>query len=197
MKRFMPNAKTKKLTETVIKEYREVFGAKSLQQKLVSQAAALCALKESITLKFLGDVRQPKTIYTKFHRPAFRFFPETLKGKTIADLLPNMLEVKLGEAFAGSQVCLELHGILDSINVEKLRDKITGFFEREKGHIVLNLVNVQKIEDNSLYKLVEQLEQFHSRIKLQYSAKMEEISMMIEEVLLDFDESLQCVPAVG
>jgi len=197
MKRYMPNARTKKLTETVIGDYYEVFGAKSLQQKLVSKAAALCALKESITLKFLGDVRQPKTIYTKFHRPAFRFFPEILKGKTITDLLPNMLEVKLGNVFAGSQVCLELHGILDSINVEKLRDKITDFFEREKGQIILNLVNVQKIEDNSLYKLVQQLEQFHSRIKLQYSAKMEEISQMIEEVLLDFDKSLQCVPATA
>jgi len=193
MKPYLPNAKTRQFAKRATKQYEEVFGAKTLQQKLASQAAELYALKESIKLKFLGDVRQPKTIYTKYNRPTFQLFPEILKGKLLPEFSPNLLEIKLRNALSSSHICLELHGILDSINVEKLSHKISSFFEREKGQLTLNIVNVQKIEDNSLYQLLEQLEQFHSRIKLLYSTKMEDISRMIEEIKLDFDTNIQCL----
>jgi len=182
MKRYLPNVKTRQFAAELIARYKEAFGPKTLQEKLVSQAASVYAFKEYFKLKFLGDVRQPKTIHTTYHRPAFQLFPKILSGKSIADLAPNLLEIKLRDAFSSSNISLELHGILDSINVDKLRVKISRFFEKEKGQITLNIVNVKKIEDNSLYKLLEQLEEFHSRIKLVYSTKMGEISLMIEEI---------------
>jgi radical SAM superfamily enzyme YgiQ (UPF0313 family) len=193
-KPYLPNNKLKQFTEMLNRGYEELFKPK-ISQKLISRAASLCALKEYIKFKFMGDVRQPKTIYTKYRRPAFKFFPERLKGRMIADLCPNLLEIKLGSALTGQQICIELHGILDSVNVEKLRNQITNFFKKEKEAIVLNLVNMQKIEGDSLYNLVVQLEQFHSRIKLLYSTKKEGISHMIEKVRLDFGTDIQCVPA--
>lgn len=194
MKVFMPNAKTKKIAERVIKEYQEVFGPKTAKEKLLSKVGLFCAAKETLKIKYFGDVRQPKTIYTKYPNPTFKLFPETIKGKLLPELSPNLLEIKLKEAFSGSHVQLELHGILDSINVETLRARINNFFDKEKGNITLNITNVEKIEDDSLYKLMKQLEGFHSRIKLLYSEKAESISKMIEEIKLDFDSSLQLQP---
>ncbi len=191
MKPYLPNVKIKRFAETLDKGYREVFGLKTLPQKLIVMGTSLCASLEYVKLKLFGDLRQPKTIHTKYHHPVFHFFPEVLKGKLVTEFSANLLEIKQGSSIAGQYICLELHGILDSINVESLRDKIINYFEREKGIITLNLANVQNIEDNSLYSLLEQLEQFHSRIKLLYSAKMENISQIIEQVMLDFDKNIQ------
>ncbi len=190
---YLPNLKIKQRAKSLIKTYTEVFGPKTLQQKVVSQVASVCALTQAAKLKLGVKAPQPKTLHTKYHRPSFQFFPEELRGKILADLSPNLLEIKLEKALASHHVCLELHGILDSINVEKLQDRITSFFKREKGSITLDLANVEKIEDNSLYNLLLQLEQFHSRIKVVYSAKMEEISRIISEINIAFEESIQCV----
>jgi radical SAM superfamily enzyme YgiQ (UPF0313 family) len=196
MKPYLPNAKTRQFATKLIAQYKEVFGAKSLQEKFSSQIASAYAFKEFIRLKFLGDMRQPKTIYTTYHRPSFQLFPEMLRGKSIANLTPNLLEIKLRDALSINHISLELHGILDSINVDRLHAQIVHFFQKEKGYITLNIVNVHKIEDNSLYKLIEQLEEFHSRIKLVYSTRMEEISHMIGEIKLDFDKDIQCFEAL-
>ncbi len=192
MKLYLPNTKTKQYAKSLIRQYSEVFGAKTLQQKLTSQAALLCSIKESVRLNIFGDIKQPKTVYTKYNRPSFKLFTETLTGRII-DVSPNLLEMKLGNVLASNHTYIELHGILDSINVEALRDKIAGFFDSEKWDITLNLANMQKIEDNSLYDLVVQLEQFHSCIKLVYSAKMKDISNIIDEINLNFSKNIQCV----
>lgn len=195
IKPYLPNAKIKCLVESLAEEYREVFGLKTLPQKLIVLGASLCALLESLKLKHFGDVRQPKTIYTKYRQPVINFFPEILKGKALTECSPNLLEIKLGSTITGQYICLELHGILDSINMERLRENIINFFEREKGTITLNLANVRNIEDNSLYNLVAKLNQFHSQIKLIYSTKAEDIRLIIEKIKFDFDNHIQCLPA--
>ncbi len=69
MKLFMPNTKTRGLAQNVINKYREEFGPKTARQAALSKIATACALKEAAKLKLIGDVRQPKTIYTQYNRP--------------------------------------------------------------------------------------------------------------------------------
>ena len=193
MKLFMPNAATKCYARRVIDTYRRQLGPKSASQKLLTQAGYLCAIKESLKLRLFGDVRQPRTIYTKYPNPEFEFFPATLKGKLLPELPPNLLQIKQKGSLKANHICLELHGVLDSINVNGLLPRLTDFFEREKGHLTLNIVNVQKIEDNSLYNLLQQLEKFHSRLKVLYCTKRENISQAIEQIQLNLDTPLQCL----
>jgi len=98
MKLFMPNAQTKRFAKQVIKEYKEVFGPKEPNQKLLAQGGLLCACKEYLKLKILGDVRQPKTVYTKYQHPVSGFSPETLKDKRPPEAPSNLPEIKRGES---------------------------------------------------------------------------------------------------
>ncbi|MEW6088316.1 MAG: cobalamin-dependent protein [bacterium] len=192
LKTFMPNTLTRKITERVISLYEKTLGPKTIKQKLLTLGAYLYAVKEYFKLKTAGDVKQPKTHYTRYHKPEFNFFPAVLKGKLLPDLTLNTLEIKLKNAVSGNNIHLELHGILDSINVKNLQHKLSGLFIREKkADIVLNIVNIQRIDDNSLYKLLEQLKDFESRIKLRYSARLENISQTIEEIKRNFGSKLE------
>ncbi|MBI5789716.1 MAG: radical SAM protein [Candidatus Schekmanbacteria bacterium] len=196
MKPYMPTAQSARLLEALIRDYRETFGPKTLQQELLTHGGSLCALKEYVKLKLFGDVRQPKTIYSKPPTPAFQLLPEVLKGRILPELPPNLLEIKLRDALSAQHIRMDLHGILDAVNVETLQHKISNMLSREERRVItLNIVNVQKVEDNSLYKLVEQLEQFHSRIKVLYSDEVESIRKMIEEIKASFETDFQLAAA--
>ncbi|MDD5773086.1 MAG: cobalamin-dependent protein [bacterium] len=194
LKTFMPNAKTRNITEQVIRSYEKAFGPKTIKQNILTLGAYLCAIKEYLKINITGDIRQPKTFFTKFNKPEFKLFPAVLKGKLLPDLSLNLLEIKQNYALSGNNIYLELHGILDSINVNNLQHRLAGLFNKEKkANIVLDIININRIDDNSLYKLLEHLKDFQFRTKLCYCAKIENISQMVEEIKLNFDTKLECL----
>ena len=99
----------------------------------------------------------------------------------------NYLELKLKKNFNAEHICLELRGIMDEINYKKLYRKMSNYLKTENKVIGIDITKMICIEDNSLKKLMEKLEGFHSKIKLYYSEKMECKDEFLAELKASFE----------
>ncbi|MFC1760996.1 B12-binding domain-containing radical SAM protein [Planctomycetota bacterium] len=63
---FSPNEKTRAMLVDIRRSYRQLFGRTNLKTRGVSLVVALLSLKEYLRIKFLTDVRQPKTLFSQF-----------------------------------------------------------------------------------------------------------------------------------
>ena len=98
----------------------------------------------------------------------------------------NYLELKLKKKFSAEYICLELRGIMDEINCEKLYRRISNYLKTENKPLGIDIIKMIQIEDDSLKRLIEKLEGFHSKIRLYYSDKMEPKEEFLAELKASF-----------
>ena len=187
MKPYLPNKRTGRLALEVEAKYRSMFGVKTATQHALTKLGQSFAFKENLKLKLFGDVRQPSTYMTSYRKPLLEFLASPLKGRSLPDMSFNYLELKLKKNFNAEHICLELRGIMDEINYKKLYRKMSNYLKTENKVIGIDITKMICIEDNSLKKLMEKLEGFHSRIKLYYSEKMECKDEFLAELKASFE----------
>lgn len=186
MKPYLPNKKTEKLALEVEGKYRNVFGEKTALQHAFAKLGQSFAFKENLKLKFFGDVRQPSTYLTSYRKSLLQFLASPLKGRSLPDMSFNYLELRLKKNFSTEHICLELRGIMDEINCNKLYKRMSNYLKAENRVIGIDITKMISIEDDSLKKLMKKLEDFHSRIKLYYSEKMEGKDEFLAELKASF-----------
>jgi radical SAM superfamily enzyme YgiQ (UPF0313 family) len=186
MKPYLPNQKTGKLALEVEGKYRKIFGEKTAAQHALAILGKSFALKENLKLKLFGDVRQPSTYLTSYRNSLLQFFASPLKGRSLPDMSFNYLELKLKKSFSTEHICLELRGIMDEINCKKLYRKMSNYLKAENKAIGIDITKMICIEDDSLKKLMKKLEDFHSKIMLYYSDKMEGKDEFLAELKASF-----------
>lgn len=187
MKPYLPNKLTGKLALQVEDKYKKMFGVKTATQHALTKLGQSFAFKENLKLKLFGDVRQPSTYLTSYRTSLLEFLASPLKGRSLPDMSFNYLELKLKKNFNAEHICLELRGIMDEINCKKLYRKMSNYLKTENKVIGIDITKMICIEDNSLKKLMEKLEGFHSKIKLYYSEKMECKDEFLAELKASFE----------
>lgn len=187
MKPYLPNKLTGKLALQVEDKYREMFGVKTAAQHALTKLGQGLAFKENLKLKLFGDVRQPSTYLTSYRKSLLQFLASPLKGRSLPDMSFNYLELKLKKNFSAEHICLELRGIMDEINCKKLYRRMSNYLKTENKPIGIDITKMIHIEDDSLKRLMEKLEGFHSKIKLYYSEKMERKDEFLAELKASFE----------
>lgn len=173
MRPYLPNQNTKILAMDIEQKYRRMFGNKTAAQIALTKLGQGFAFKEYLKLKFIGDVRQPSTYVTSFRKPLLQFLAPPLKGRSLPDMSFNYLELKLKRNLSAGHMCLELRGKMDDINCKKLYRRMSNYLKTENKELGIDITKMISIEGDSLHKLMKKLRDFHSKIKLYYSEKME------------------------
>lgn len=186
MKPYLPNKKTKRLALAVEEKYRRMFGQKTAAQEALTKLGQGFAFKENLRLKLFGDVRQPSTYMTSYRKTLLQFLAAPLKGRSLPDMSFNYLELKLKKNFSAEHICIELRGIMDEINCKKLYRRMSHYLKVEHKAIGIDITKMICIEDDSLKKLMQKLEQFHSKIMLYYSETMEGKDKFLAELKANF-----------
>ncbi|MBL7049861.1 MAG: cobalamin-dependent protein [Nitrospira sp.] len=187
MKPYLPNLKTKGLALTIEEQYKKMLGKKTATQQALVKLGQGLAFKESLKLKFFGDVRQPSTYVTSFRKPLLKFLTSPMKGRSMPDMSFNSLELKFKLNLSTEHVCLELRGIMDDINSTKLYRRMAAYLEKENKTIGIDITKMRCIDNDSLHRLMEKLQQFHSKIRLYYSEKMEGQDEFLTELKASYE----------
>jgi hypothetical protein len=187
MKPYLPNQKTRSLALNIEEKYGRLLGKKTAAQHALTKLGQSFAFKENLKLKFFGDVRQPSTYVTSYRKSLLQFLASPLKGRSLPDMSFNYLELKLKNGFGKGHICLELRGIMDDINCNKLYKKMSNYLKKEDKTIGIDITKMKYIEGDSLHTLMNRLNDFHSKIKLYYSEKMEGKDEFIAELKASFE----------
>ncbi|RJR20174.1 MAG: radical SAM protein [Nitrospiraceae bacterium] len=173
MQPYLPNRKTAMFAMDIEERYRRLLGEKTVAQRALTKLGQGFAFKENLKLKLLGDVRQPSTYVTSYRKSLLQFLSSPLKGRSLPDMSFNYLELKLRKNLSTEHMCLELRGIMDGINWVKLYRRILNYLKTEKKTIGIDITKMISVEDDSLHKLMKKLKEYHSKIMVYYSEKME------------------------
>ena len=89
------------------------------------------------------------------------FMKEKLKGKNLSNFLN--LNIKWG---IDSTVFVELEGIMDKVNVKKLKNKLKEYFSRKDRKVLLSIDGIQAIEDDALKTFFKKIKHYQGQVRI-------------------------------
>lgn len=179
--RFAHNDLVLNKTKKIIKRYDRELGPTSLKQKIGTKLASYHAKREAIKILLGQNNYQPKTIITKYRMSVRHLASETLKGKSLS----NMLNINLN--WNHEPIMVELAGTLDKVNAKVFAKNLLAKLKKEDCIVKLNLNQLIAIEDESLKRLLKKIKRYNQRVQIVFNNGVKEV----DEAFADLPEKLR------
>ncbi len=179
------NRFSRELAKDIRMKYNAFFGKPPFLQHIKSLAIHGLVMAEEIRSKFVyNNIRQPFTLVTPYRielKKVTTGKPVNIEKKWLE---PSNLNIEWETPLVPAH--LSLSGILDNENIEALKTSIVTFLKEDEKSLILDFSDLQKVEEDALRNLFNQIEKYSAQIKLKYSNNIESTKQVIEKTIEEF-----------
>ena len=180
----------KHYAQKVKKNFDETFGKASLLQKTLEYGARAFAAVEATRIAIKGNLRQPKTVVTRFLQPAPIFATSVIPG------IRNLDNLQCDVNWNQGRLSVKLGGVMDAESARSLAKKIVEFYRTKKGRLVIDIQALKDIKDDSLSALLLKIKRYHKKLVIIYDHSKTDASELVERAAFEF-ANLKFQPAVS